>query len=144
MTPLSKSSLHISDYASGALSVFHFDTSSPLHEPFSCPSPLATFSSPRTLLAPINMPPTYPPRNRISPACTLVILTKFSVSARCAFSCASWLCRCAYWRFLLVDDEDCVVGWVEGREEEVEVEGSGAIVRRLVGVVEGWLRVCKL
>jgi hypothetical protein len=45
--------------------------------------------------------------------------TRFSVSARCAFSCASCECRCAYWRVLFADEE-------EEDDEEVElVEGWG-------------------
>lgn len=39
----------------------------------------------------------------MSCACTAVMRSRFSVSARWAFSCASCACRCAYCRVLLVD-----------------------------------------
>src|SRR5947209_19318174 len=97
-------------------SLDHLDT------PFSPPSWLlsafTTLSSPSTLALPINIAPTYPPKKRISCACTAVIRTKFSVSAKCAFSCSSCAWRCAYWRFLL---EDIEVFGPEAEEETREV-----------------------
>ena len=48
--------------------------------------------------------------------------TRFSVSAKCAFSCASCACRCAYCRALLLLDVEPVEveREEEGRDREAE------------------------
>lgn len=96
----------------------------------------------------MNSAPTYPPKKRMSCACTAVILTRFSVSARWALSCASCACRWVYCLFLAavlaltatadaadweVDEEVEVEGWrfeVEEEEEGFEADICG---RRVVG-----------
>ena len=55
--------------------------------------------------------------------------TRFSVSARCAFSCASWACRWVYCLLrLIVAAEAGVDGWaredVEGRWDEADICGG--------------------
>ena len=114
MSHLPRSSIHSITQSS---SILQLTPSSP-HPPL-FPS---TLSSPNTLALPINNAPTYPPKNRISPACTAVIRTRFSVSARCAFSCASCACRCAYWRALLDDEPVELERDEEGRDREAEAE----------------------
>jgi len=114
----------------------HNKTTSSSSSPRSHPSFLPlTLSSPKTLALPMNSAPTYPPKNRMSCACTAVMRIRFSVSAMWAFNCASCACRWAYCRFLLalvlvvtyVAEEEALAavvagcrggkGWVEeGRE----------------------------
>jgi hypothetical protein len=54
----------------------------------------------------------------MSCACTAVMRTRFSVSAKCAFNCASCACRCAYCRFLF-DDIDVFEAKAEEGAREV-------------------------
>lgn len=95
------------------------------------PAPSVTTSSPKTLLAAINSPPHHPPSPLTYSACTAVIPNKFSVSAKCAFSCASCACRCVYCLLRFVwdweRDRGCWVG-LDWRDEERE---------RVVGVWVG-------
>jgi hypothetical protein len=83
---LSQTMLHLSPVARGPSksSCKPSSITSLPHLPPHLPSPPrpATLSSPKTLALPINKLPTYPPKNRISFACTAVTLTRFSVSAR--------------------------------------------------------------
>lgn len=60
----------------------------------------------------------------MSCACTAVMRTKFSVSAKCALSCASWAWRCAYCRFLF----DEVEGLGPEAEEAAREEGLLLVV----------------
>jgi len=138
----------------------------PHHLPFPPPAPPAV-SSPNTLLAAMNLHPRQPPPPSIHPstrktstqtnklekathapahqppnpltysACTAVMPSRFSMSARWAFSCARCACRCVYcllrWRVVV---EGAVVGggvvaaegrwgwWVEGRSAVDMVDGS--------------------
>lgn len=81
---------------------YHIISTRLLSTPQSPPLPLccaalpAIVSSPRTFDAAINNPPWKAPSPRIDSACTLVILRRFSRSARFADSCAScaWRCDC--------------------------------------------------
>ena len=56
-------------------------------------------------------PPHHPPKPRTYSACTAVMPTRFSMSARCAFNCANCACRCVY----------CLLRLMV--EAEAEVEG---------------------
>ena len=66
--------------------------------------------------------PHHPPNPLIYSACTAVIPTKFSISAICAFSCASCACRCVYCLLRLRVEEERV-DWDEGGWEEEVDEG---------------------
>ena len=97
--------------------------SSTLHRNLSHLVSLLSFFSPvpallsstgsNSLLAAMNRPPHQPPKPRILSACTAVILTKFSVSARFALSCASCEWRCARFLDLIADAllDEAVVDW---------------------------------
>lgn len=115
----------------------HFFPSDHVFPPFS--TSLPTLSSPNILALPMNNAPTYPPRNRMSPACTAVIRTRFSVSARCAFSCASCAWRCAYWRALFDVEPVDVEREEEGRDSEPVLVACDCMRRDilLLGVQRG-------
>lgn len=75
---------------------------------------------------PTHPPPHHPPKPRTYSACTAVMPTRFSVSARCAFSCANCACRWVYCLLrLIVEAEAEVEGWaredVEGRWDEADI-----------------------
>lgn len=83
-------------------------------------------------------PPAHPPNPLTYSACTAVMRSRFSMSARCAFSRASCAPRCAYCRLRLwlcdeavevdaggnAEEMEAVAGWVERREgwDIVEME----------------------
>ena len=75
---------------------------------------------------PTHPPAHQPPKPRTYSACTAVMPTRFSISARCAFNCASCACKWVYCLLrLIVEAEAEVEGWereeVEGRWDEADI-----------------------
>ena len=72
---------------------------------------------------PTYAPPHHAPKPRTYSACTAVMPTRFSVSAKCAFNCANCACRWVYCllRLTVEAEVDVEEGWareVEGRWED--------------------------
>ena len=92
--------------------------------------PSSTHLIPQTQAPEGNRPthplPHHPPKPLTYSACTAVIPTRFSISARCAFNCANCACRCVYCLLrLIVEAEAEVKGWgrddVEGWWDEADI-----------------------
>ena len=92
-------------------------------------------------------PPHHAPKFRTYSACTAVMPTRFSVSARCAFNCANCACRWVYCLLRLIVEAEIEVeeGWereeVEGRwEDDADILESYKVSRiQLVGDDDSWL-----
>ena len=96
---------------------------------------------------PTHAPPHHAPRPRTYSACTAVMPTRFSVSARCAFNWANCACRWVYCLLRLIVEaeveveEGCEREEVEGRwEDGWDILQSYKVSRiQLVGDDDSWL-----
>ncbi len=86
---------------------------------------------------PTHPPPHHAPKPRTYSACTAVMPTRFSVSARWAFSCASCACRWVYCLLRLIVDAEAEAedGWAR---EDVEGRCEGADILKDYLLFGGW------